>query len=64
MEAQGIEIPKPIDCELYIASMGENANIKACELTNKLREEGFYVECDLMNRSVKAQMKYANKINA
>lgn len=64
MEAQGIEIPKPVDCELYIASMGDNANIKACELTNKLREEGFYVECDLMNRSVKAQMKYANKINA
>lgn len=64
MEAQGIEIPKPVDCELYIASMGDDANIKACELTNKLREEGFYVECDLMNRSVKAQMKYANKINA
>lgn len=64
MEAQNIEIPKPLDCELYIASMGENANIKACEITNKLREEGFYVECDLLNRSVKAQMKYANKINA
>lgn len=62
--AQGIEIPKPVDCELYIASMGEKANIKACELTNKLREEGFYVECDLMNRSVKSQMKYSNKINA
>lgn len=64
MEAQGIEIPKPETCELFIASMGEAANIKACELTNALRSEGFYAECDLMNRSVKAQMKYANKIGA
>lgn len=64
IEAKGIEIPKPKNCDLYIGSMGEKANIKACELTAKLRQEGFYVECDLMNRSVKAQMKYANKIGA
>lgn len=64
MKTQGIEIPQPINCELYIASIGNSANIKACQLTNQLREEGFYVECDLMDRSVKAQMKYANKINA
>lgn len=64
MEAQGIEIPAPRECDLYIGSMGEPANTKACALTKKLRDEGFYVECDLMDRSVKAQMKYANKINA
>lgn len=64
MEAQGIEIPEPKVCDLYIGSMGEQANIKACELTAILRTEGFYVECDLMNRSVKAQMKYANKLGS
>ncbi|MFZ2539470.1 MAG: histidine--tRNA ligase [Oscillospiraceae bacterium] len=64
MEAQGIEIPVPKQCDLYIGSMGDIANIKACEITKKLRDEGFYVECDLMDRSVKAQMKYANKISA
>ncbi|WMJ21859.1 histidine--tRNA ligase [Paludicola sp. MB14-C6] len=64
LQAQGITIPEPRACELYIGSMGEKANIKACELTNQLRAEGFYVECDLMDRSVKAQMKYANKIKA
>jgi histidyl-tRNA synthetase len=64
LQAQGVEIPQPEPCELFIASMGEQANIKACTLANRLREEGFYVECDLMNRSVKAQMKYANKIGA
>lgn len=64
LKAQEIDVPKPLDCELYIASMGEKANIKAHALTNTLRREGFYVECDSMQRSVKAQMKYANKIGA
>lgn len=64
LKAQGIELPEPNSCDLYIASMGEKANIKACQLTDQLRGEGFYVECDTMNRSVKAQMKYANKIGA
>lgn len=64
MESQGVEIPKPKQCDLYIGSMGEAANKKACVLAAKLRAEGFIVECDLMNRSVKAQMKYANKIGA
>ncbi len=64
LSAQGIEIPTPRVCDLYIGSMGEQANIKACELTAVLRDEGFFVECDLMDRSVKAQMKYANKIGA
>ncbi|MGI5959959.1 MAG: histidine--tRNA ligase [Massiliimalia sp.] len=64
LKAQGIEIPKPNTCDLYIASMGDAANIKAGQLAASLRAEGFYVECDLMNRSVKAQMKYANKLGA
>lgn len=64
MEAQGIEIPKPASCGLYIGSIGEKANIKAGILAKNLRAEGFAVECDLLDRSVKAQMKYANKLNA
>ena len=64
LEAQGIEIPKPEGCLLYLGNMGENASIQACRLTNKLRSEGFAVECDVMGRGVKAQMKYANKIGA
>lgn len=64
MEAQGIEIPAPPPCNLYIGSIGDAANIKASILTARLRAEGFFVDCDLMSRSVKAQMKYANKIGA
>lgn len=64
LEEQGIVLQEPRQCDLYIGSMGEEANRKACELAASLRREGFWVECDLMARSVKAQMKYANKLGA
>ncbi|MBQ4153165.1 MAG: histidine--tRNA ligase [Oscillospiraceae bacterium] len=64
MEAQKIEIPQPTACQLYLGSMGEAASLKALELVTALRRDGYYAECDTMNRSVKAQMKYANKIGA
>ncbi|MEG2813468.1 MAG: histidine--tRNA ligase [Oscillospiraceae bacterium] len=64
MDTLKINIPSPQICDIYIGSMGDKANIKACEIATKMRDEGFFAECDLMDRSVKAQMKYANKINA
>ena len=64
MKAQGIEIPAPASCDLYIGSMGEEASVKALGLAASLREEGFSAECDIIGRSVKAQMKYADKIGA
>ena len=64
LEAQKIDFPEERRCELYIANIGEEAGRKAGELTNSLRQEGFYVECDTMDRSLKAQMKYADKIGA
>lgn len=62
LASKGIEIPEPKVCDIYIGSIGDKANIKACEITAALRAEGFFVECDLMDRSTKAQMKYANKL--
>lgn len=50
--------------DLYILSVGENENKKAIELANLLRAKGLYVEKDLLQRSFKAQMKYADKIKA
>ena len=64
MEQQNCEFPQPPQCDLYIASMGEAAAQEAFRLTTLLRREGYAVECDLMGRSVKAQMKYANKLGA
>ncbi len=49
---------------LYIAPMGAQAQCKAAGIVAKLRREGVYAEYDLVARSLKAQMKYADKINA
>ena len=64
MKAQGIEIPAPAPCNLYIGSIGEEASVEALRLCGILRGEGFSAECDIVGRSVKAQMKYADKIGA
>ena len=64
MEAQKTEFPEPKKCDLYIASMGENANLKAASLAKDLRSEGLCVQFDTVGRGLKAQMKYANKIGA
>jgi len=50
--------------KLYIAPIGNRAKQKAFILTEVLRANKIYAECDLCNRSVKAQMKYADKIGA
>ena len=64
MEAQGIEFPAEDKCDLYIASMGENATLKASQIASDVRDNGMHAQFDIVGRSVKAQMKYANKIGA
>ena len=64
MDAQGVEIPSPSPCDIYVASMGDNAHKKAGELCLALRKAGMYAEFDVVGRGLKAQMKYANKLGA
>lgn len=51
-------------CRIYIGSMGEKAGAFAQNAVSLLRKKGIYAECDICDRSVKAQMKYADKIGA
>jgi len=55
---------KDDEFDAYIAPMGENAKIEALKLAKELRDQGFIIDLDLMNRGFKAQFKYANKIMA
>ncbi len=50
--------------DLYIAALGERAAVQSLVITERLRQKGRFVECDVVGRSLKAQMKYANKISA
>ncbi len=49
---------------LFIASIGTEAELAAQSLVYQLRKAGICCEKDALARSVKAQMKYANKIGA
>ncbi len=65
MKEQGLDkeilAPSP---RLYIAALGEAAAVTAMAITERLRQNGVFCECDVVGRSLKAQMKYANKIGA
>lgn len=63
---QNLNLPfgEPDGVTLYIAPLGEKALLPAKKLAYDLRKAGVSVETDLMARSLKAQMKYADKINA
>lgn len=64
MEAYGCNIPKPEGPALFIAALGDTAKLRSSKLILQLRNAGISCERDLMSRSLKGQMKYANKINA
>lgn len=64
MDKQGIEIPKPSTCDLYVAVMGESASLKSFEIIKAVRSCGLIAETDIVGRGLRAQMKYADKIGA
>ena len=58
---ENIEVKKP---EIFVATIGEEANKYATRLVQKLRAEGKYVVKDITGKGLNAQFKYANKIRA
>lgn len=64
METNEVEFPKPPETTVYFAANGDAPRMKAFALAQKLREAGVSAEFDHMERSFKAQFKYANKLGA
>ncbi len=64
MESQNCDFMENQTCDLYIAPMDAAASDKALALAQAVRSDGCIAELDVMNRGIKAQMKYANKIGA
>ena len=64
MKEEGVDTVSVSKPRLYVAALGAQAQIKALGIVERLRREGTYAECDLVGRSLKAQMKYADKIGA
>jgi len=52
------------DVDLFLAGLGGTASSTCYRLMNELRKEGLRVDMDLENRSLKSQMKQADKAGA
>ena len=63
MERQGVEFPAEGQLDVFIASLGEKARQEAFKLAHNVRRAGLAAEIDLMGRSLKAQMKFANRFD-
>lgn len=64
LENAGILPPDDNNCRVFIASMGQRAETEAFTLAQRLRALGIRAEINHCKRSLKAQMKYADKIRA
>ena len=64
MKASGAEMPASAVPAVYFCTMGKEAVKYALSQVAVLREKGIFADCDIVGRSVKSQMKYADKIKA
>ncbi|HPG40811.1 MAG TPA: histidine--tRNA ligase [bacterium] len=64
MQQQNLPVPTPQNPAIFIASMGDKARLAAIELTFKLRNEKLATLLAFGDRSIKSQMKEANRYNA
>ncbi|MFW5996069.1 MAG: histidine--tRNA ligase [Halanaerobiaceae bacterium] len=64
LEQQGIELPVQEDVDLYITTIGEEAKKAAFSYVNELRMSGLKTVMDYVGRSVKGQMKDADRKNS
>lgn len=64
LDKQKIDIPAPPVCDLFVIGLGDSAKQKAFSIVEGVRSASLIVEGDIVGRTLKAQMKYANKINA
>ena len=67
LEEQNYEFSTPKSCDVFIVNASKrnpDAETLAWQLLADLRKQNIASELDVMQRSVKAQFKYADKINA
>jgi histidyl-tRNA synthetase len=64
LEAAGYDAPVAPAPDVFLAAIGEEAEAFVFKKARRLRGEGLAVESDLMGRSLKAQMREANRSGA
>ena len=63
-EANNKDLNLEKNMQIFVAYIGDKANLFSTKYVENLREAGIYAEKDIMGRSLKAQLKYADKKQA
>ena len=64
LESQNLLPEKNRSVDAYVVALGEKAQAEGFKLLNSLRQQGLSAAMDFAGRSMKAQMKQANKLGA
>ncbi len=64
LEAKNLQLDKTQEKLLFLAPLGDTARIGAMRLAAELRRQGFSVACEVENKSLKAQLRAANRLEA
>lgn len=64
MQNTGVSFGEEQTIDVYLAGMDDASRKKAFTIARELRQNGIIADTDHMNRSIKAQFKYAGKIGA
>ena len=63
-KANNMELDLEKNIQVFVAYLGDKANLYSTKYVELLRDNGIYAEKDIMGRSLKAQLKYADKKKA
>ena len=63
LESENIDLVKDDSIDMYVIPMSKSELNEALTLTNHLRLNGFKVDMDYMNRSIKSNFKQADRLN-
>lgn len=64
LEEQGASLPVAQPLDVYVVVLGASANVAALKLVQSLRDQGYAVERDVLNRKIKQQFKLAEEFGA
>ncbi|GAX48234.1 histidine--tRNA ligase [Pseudolactococcus reticulitermitis] len=64
LEEQGTSLPVSQPLDVYVVVLGASANVAALKLVQSLRDQGYSVERDVLNRKIKQQFKSAEEFGA
>jgi histidyl-tRNA synthetase len=64
LKAAGVSLDAVGECDVYVACATESVRTRAFDFAAQLRDAGYYVQLDLARRSLKSQMKAADRAHA